>query len=79
MYDKYSSALPFTLGAKLPKHKAILFSGATATTGAATVRVFTDTGGASASIIINSSPYILPIQLVTVGTLPSGVTAWYLI
>jgi hypothetical protein len=80
MYDKYFNALQFTLGANLPKHKGILFSGATAgTVGSAAVRVFNNAGGsASASFLINSSPYILPIQLVAVTSLPGGMTAWYL-
>jgi hypothetical protein len=80
MYDKYFVANSFTLSAaKLPKHKGLMFSGATAGTGAATLHVFTSAGvTAAASVIISSSPFILPIQVSAVTTLPTGVTAWYL-
>lgn len=80
MYDKYFTTLQFSLNTILPKHKGILFSGGTAgTNAAAAVHVFNNSGGtATASILINSSPYILPIQLATVTSLPAGLTAWYL-
>jgi hypothetical protein len=80
MYDKYFTAIQFSLNTTLPKHKGVLFSGGTAgTPGSVSARVFNNSGGsASASFLINSSPYILPIQLVTVTSLPGGLTAWYL-
>ncbi len=81
MYDKYFVANQFTLGStKLPKHKGLLFSGATAgTAGGATVHVVTSAGNtAVASILVNSSPFILPLQAYAVTALPGGVTAWYL-
>jgi hypothetical protein len=81
MYDKYFSVNPFTLGsAKLPKHKGILFNGGTAgTVGTATVHFVNSVGSTLAgSILINSSPYIFPIQVYAITALPSGFTAWYI-
>lgn len=80
MYDKYSTANQFSLGSsKLPKHKGILFSGGVAATTASTIHVVNTAGVTSAmSIIINESPYILPMQVYAVPTLASGLTAWYI-
>ena len=80
MYDKYSQANLFSLGSsKLPKHKGILFSGATATTAASTLHVFKNDGvTASLSLIVNESPYIFPMQVHAVTALAGGVTAWYI-
>jgi len=81
MYDKYSQANQFSLGSsKLPKHKGILFTGATAGTAAASTLhvVKIDGSTASLSLIVNQSPYIFPMQAYAVTALAAGVTAWYL-
>jgi hypothetical protein len=81
MYDKYFIANQFSLNSsKLPKHKGLLFTGGTAgTSGTATLHLVTSLGNTtSASILVNSSPFILPIQAYAVTTLPTGITAWYL-
>ena len=80
MYDKYSQANQFSLGSsKLPKHKGILFTGATAGTASSTLHVVKIDGAtASLSLIVNQSPYILPMQAYAVTALAAGVTAWYL-
>jgi hypothetical protein len=82
MYDKYFTANQFSLGSsRLPKHKGILFSGGTATTGSSTIHVLNNgPTGATASIglVINQSPYILPMQVYAIPTLAGGVTAMYI-
>jgi hypothetical protein len=82
MYDKYFTANQFSLGStKLPKHKGILFSGGTATTGSSTIHVLNNgpTGATAAlTLVINQSPYILPMQVYAVTALATGVTAWYI-
>ena len=81
MYDKYSQANSFSLGSsKLPKHKGILFTGAnSSTTAASTLHVVNINGSTAAlSLIVNQSPYILPMQVYAVTALATGVTAWYL-
>lgn len=81
MYDKYFVANQFTPGnSKLPKHKGLLFSGATAgTVATSTVHMVTSAGPTlSASLLINSSPYIFPFQVWSVPSLAGGLTAWYI-
>jgi hypothetical protein len=80
MYDKYAQANQFSLGSsKLPKHKGILFTGATASTAASTLHVVKIDGStASLSLVVNQSPYILPMQVYAVTALAGGVTAWYI-
>lgn len=81
MYDKYSQANLFSLGSsKLPKHKGILFTGASSsTTTSSTLHVVKIDGStASLSLLVNQSPYILPMQAYAVTALATGVTAWYL-
>jgi hypothetical protein len=80
MYDKYSQANQFSLGSsKLPKHKGILFTGATAGTASSTLHVVKIDGAtASLSLIVNQSPYIFPMQVYAVTALAGGVTAWYI-
>jgi hypothetical protein len=80
MYDKYAQANSFSLGSsKLPKHKGILFSGATAGTAASTLHVLKIDGSTAAiSLIVNQSPYILPMQVYAIPTLATGLTAWYI-
>jgi|688.fasta_scaffold253001_5 hypothetical protein len=80
MYDKYAQANQFSLGSsKLPKHKGILFTGATASTPASTLHVVKlDGSTASLSLVVNQSPYILPMQVYAVTALAGGVTAWYI-
>jgi hypothetical protein len=81
MYDKYSQANQFSLGSsKLPKHKGILFTGANSTTTAASTLhvVKIDGATASLSLVVNQSPYILPMQVYAVTALAAGVTAWYI-
>jgi hypothetical protein len=81
MYDKYSVATSFTVGnSQLPKHKGILFSGATAGFASTATIHFIDSSGntISGSVLINSSPYVFPMQVYAVPTLPTGITAWYL-
>ena len=80
MYDKYFTANQFSLGStKLPKHKGILFSGGVAATGASTIHVVNPAGATAAmSIIVNQSPYILPMQVYAITTLASGMTAAYI-
>ena len=80
MYDKYFQANQFSLGStKLPKHKGILFSGGTAGTASSTIHVVTTPGATAAlGLVVNQSPYILPMQVYAVPTLATGVTAWYI-
>ena len=80
MYDKYSQANQFSLSSsKLPKHKGILFTGATAGTASSTLHVVKIDGAtASLSLIVNQSPYIFPMQVYAVTALAAGVTAWYI-
>lgn len=77
MYDKYYQAQTFTVNTRLPKHKGILFSGATAGTNTSIPVNFINGGGTlGATLSISLSPYILPMQLYSVLSLPSGMTAW---
>ena len=80
MYDKYFQANQFSLGSsKLPKHKGILFSGGTAGTLSSTIHVVNNAGATAAlGLVVNQSPYILPMQVYAVTTLAGGVTAWYI-
>lgn len=80
MYDKYFQANLFTpSSSKLPKHKGILFSGGTATTAASTIHVVTNAGStATLGLVVNQSPYILPMQVYAVTALAGGLTAWYI-
>lgn len=80
MYDKYFQANQFSLGStKLPKHKGILFSGGTASTAASTIHVVNNAGAtATLGLVVNQSPYILPMQVYAVTALATGVTAWYI-
>ena len=80
MYDKYFQANQFSLGStKLPKHKGILFSGGTAGTVSSTIHlVKVDGATAALGLVVNQSPYILPMQVYAVTTLPAGITAWYI-
>jgi hypothetical protein len=80
MYDKYFTANQFSLGSsKLPKHKGILFSGGTAGTTSSTIHVVNNSGATAAlGLVVNQSPYILPIQIYAVTSLAGGVTAWYI-
>lgn len=80
MYDKYFVANPITIGSKLPKHKGILFSGATATTPAISLHLVNNNGNTFvASLNVNLSPYIFPMQVYAVpSSLPTGVTAYHL-
>ena len=78
MYDKYFQANPITIGSRIPKHKGILFSGTPSVSGITLCLV---SAGITFNtlIIINSTPFILPMQVNTVPTpLPSGITAFYL-
>jgi hypothetical protein len=80
MYDKYFQANSFSLGSsKLPKHKGILFSGGTAGTPSSTIHIVKNDGATAAlGLVVNQSPYILPMQVYAVTTLAGGVTAWYI-
>ena len=79
MYDKYFQANPITIGSRIPKHKGILFSGGTAGTVSSTIHlVKVDGATAALGLVVNQSPYILPMQVYTVTTLAPGVTAWYI-
>ena len=79
MYDKYFQANPITVGSKIPKHKGILFSGGTADTVSSTIHlVKVDGATAALGLVVNQSPYILPMQVYTVTALAPGVTAWYI-
>ena len=80
MYDKYFQANQFSLGStKLPKHKGMLFSGGTSGNTTATLHVVTNAGAtAPLNLVFNQSPYILPMQVYAVTTLPAGITAWYI-
>lgn len=79
MYDKYFSVNPITIGSKIPKHKGILFSGASATTPAITLNFVNSLGNTfSGSLTVNDSPYIFPLQVFSItSALPAGVTAYY--
>lgn len=79
MYDKYFLVNRLTTGTVLPKHKGLLIGGATAG-GTKFTANFVSSGGVtmSATFDISQSPYILPIQVYSVGTLPAGLTAYYL-
>ena len=90
MYDKYNRASPITIGSsKIPNHKAILFSGATAETKSPvvlhliqnTLNPVSGSKGNTVSVNLNitTSPYILPIEVFAIpSALPSGITAYYL-
>ena len=80
MYDKYFQANSFSLGSsKLPKHKGILFSGGTAGTASSTIHIVKNDGATAAlGLVVNQSPYILPMQVYAVTALAGGVTAWYI-
>jgi len=80
MYDKYFQATQFSLGSsKLPKHKGILFSGGVAGTTSSTIHVIKNDGSTAAmGIVVNQSPYILPMQVYAITTLASGLTAAYI-
>ncbi len=79
MYDKYFQANPITIGSRIPKHKGILFSGGTAGTVSSTIHlVKVDGATAALGLVVNQSPYILPMQVYTVTALAPGVTAWYI-
>jgi hypothetical protein len=80
MYDKYFQANSFSIGSsKLPKHKGILFSGGTAGNPTATLNLVNNSGATiAASLAINQSPYILPMQVYSVTALSAGLTAWYI-
>lgn len=79
MYDKYFSSNAITIGSKIPKHKAILFSGASASTPAISMNLVTSTGNTiGTSIQITESPYFFPMQVFSItSALPAGVTAYY--
>ena len=79
MYDKYFTATPFTVGTKIPKHKGILLAGATAGGTKCTFH-FVNTNGStfSSTIDISQTPYILPMQIYTMPSMASGMTAYYL-
>lgn len=79
MYDKYSQANPITIGSKIPKHKGILFSGALAAGVGVTLSMVNRAGATfNTAITVNSSPFILPMQVYAIPTaLPSGLTAFY--
>jgi len=79
MYDKYFQANPITIGSKIPKHKGILFSGALAAGVGVTLSLVNGTGTTfNAAITVNSTPFILPMQVYAIPTaLPSGLTAFY--
>ena len=78
MYDKYFQANPITFGSRIPKHKGIMFSGGSA--GAGVTLCLVSAGITFNTLItINSTPYILPLQVNTLPTaLPLGLTAFYL-
>lgn len=79
MYDKYFQANPITIGSRIPKHKGLLFSGGTAGTVSSTIHlVKVDGATAALGLVVNQSPYILPMQVYTVTALAPGVTAWYI-
>lgn len=80
MYDKYFVANPITIGSKLPKHKGILFSGATSTTPAVTLHLINNNGGTfTVGLNVNMSPYIFPMQVYSIpSALPTGLTAFHL-
>lgn len=80
MYDKYFQANPITIGSRIPKHKGILFSGGTPTTSTtSTIHVIEPDGSTGAfTLLVNQSPYIFPLQVHTIATLASGMTAWYI-
>lgn len=81
MYDKYFHAKQFTLGlGQLPKHKGILFTGATSGSSGTVTLAFYASGGVTlaGSLLINSSPYIFPMQVYSISALPTGITGWYI-
>tara|TARA_R110000868_G_scaffold280048_1_gene540131 strand:- start:865 stop:1104 length:240 start_codon:yes stop_codon:yes gene_type:complete len=78
MYDKYFQANPITIGLKIPKHKGILFSGASA--GAGVTLCLVSAGGTFNTVLnFNNTPVFFNIQVNTIPTaLPTGLTAFYL-
>lgn len=79
MYDKYFTANSFTLGSKIPKHKAILIIGATAGKTDSTVHLINSSGSTfSVTLSITDSPFIFPVQTYTITAMASGLTAFYL-
>jgi hypothetical protein len=79
MYDKYLLVNPITTGTVLPKHKGLLIAGATAG-GTKFTASFVKAGGLtfSSTFDISQTPYILPIQVYSIPSIPSGLTAFYL-
>ena len=80
MYDKYYLANPLTFGSKLPKHRGLLISGGSAGTPAFNANFVNYAGTTfTASLTINLSPYILPMQVHSIpSALPTGLTGYYL-
>ena len=79
MYDKYFQANPITIGSRIPKHKGLLISGITGAGAGITFSLVNGTGTTfNTAITINSTPYILPLQVYAIPfALPTGATAFY--
>jgi|LakMenE18May11ns_1017448.scaffolds.fasta_scaffold8105719_1 hypothetical protein len=80
MYDKYFQATPITVGSRIPKHKGLLISGALSAGTGITLSLVTGAGGTfNTAITVNSSPFILPMQVYAIpSALPAGLTAFYI-
>jgi|688.fasta_scaffold1498703_2 hypothetical protein len=77
MYDKYFQADIITTGSKIPKHKGILVSANAAVN--FPLNLVTSAGRTfSAGITFAAGPTFFPMQVHSVASIPSGVTAYYL-
>lgn len=76
MYDKYFTGMTFAAdGSILPKHKGILIAGATSYASKFTPVFYNGRGGTfSMQVNLIDTPYIFPIELYSVVSLPSGLT-----
>jgi hypothetical protein len=82
MYDKYSQANPITIGAKIPKHKGILLTGAFGLGSNGVTMTFVNNSGTTFNTVLTfvaNTTNIVPMQAYAIPTaLPTGCTAFYL-
>jgi hypothetical protein len=82
MYDKYSSANPITIGARIPKHKGILFTGSIGLGSPGVTMTFVNGSGNTFNTTVtftNNTTFILPMQVYTIpSALQAGLTAFYI-
>lgn len=80
MYDKYFQANPITIGSIIPRHKGILFSGATAAGVGVTLSLMSRTGQTfNTPIRFDNTPNFFPMEVHSIPVaLPAGITAFYI-